>query len=261
VARTPHALGPVRLAAMGLTLDPETPHGTRLEEVSFELRAGEILGIAGVSGNGQAELLAALSGERAAPSPATLLLDGEPAGGLSAGARRKRGLAYVPERRLGHATVPGMSLAENALLTAHRHGLVRNGLVRRDSTRKLAAETMAAFDVRAGGVLAPAESLSGGNLQKFVVGREVGLAPKVLVVAQPTWGVDVGATAFIRAELVRLRDSGTAVLVISEDLDELLEVSDRIAVLYRGRLTPPVDAAAHDAESIGLLMGGARAPA
>ena len=261
VARAPHPVGPVRLAAVGLTLDPETPHGTRLEDVSFALRAGEILGVAGVSGNGQAELLAALSGERAAPSPAMLLLDGESAGGLSASARRKRGLAYVPERRLGHATVPEMSLAENTLLTAHRRGLVRNGLVRRGATRKLAAETMAAFDVRAGGVLAPAESLSGGNLQKFVVGREVGLAPKVLVVAQPTWGVDVGATAFIRAELVRLRDAGAAVLVVSEDLDELLEVSDRIAVLYRGRLTPPVDAAAHDAESIGLLMGGAHASA
>ena len=258
VGRAPHAFGSVRLAAKGLTLDPETPHGTRLEGVSFELRAGEILGIAGVSGNGQSELLAAISGERLASSPAMILLDGEPAGGLSAGARRKRGLAYVPERRLGHATVPAMSLAENALLTAHRRGLVRSGLVRRDAARRFASETMRAFDVRAGGVLAPAESLSGGNLQKFVVGREVGLAPKVLVVAQPTWGVDVGATAFIRAELVRLRDAGTAVLVISEDLDELLEVSDRIAVLSRGRLTPPVIASVHDAESIGLLMGGAR---
>jgi simple sugar transport system ATP-binding protein len=151
-----------------------------------------------------------------------------------------------------------MSLAENTLLTAHRRGLVRNGLVRRGAARQLAAETVKAFDVRAGGVLAPAESLSGGNLQKFVVGREVGLAPQVLVVAQPTWGVDVGATAFIRAELVRLRDAGAAVLVVSEDLDELLELSDRIAVLYQGRLTPPADASTHSAESIGLLMGGAR---
>jgi simple sugar transport system ATP-binding protein len=210
-----------------------------------------------VSGNGQQELLAALSGERRVAARAVQLC-GQPVGALDADARRARGLAFVPEERLGKGAVPEMTLAENALLTAHRKGLVRRGLVAHRKVRAFAAEIIREFGVKAGGPQAVARSLSGGNLQKFIVGREIRQQPKVMIAAQPTWGVDVGASAQIRQALLDLRDAGCAVLVISEELDELFEICDRLAVIARGRLSPAVAVTETDAERIGLLMGGAR---
>jgi simple sugar transport system ATP-binding protein len=149
-----------------------------------------------------------------------------------------------------------MSLADNALLTAHRKGLVAHGFVRGAAVRAYASDTITSYGVKASGPDAAARSLSGGNLQKFIVGREIRQAPRVMIAAQPTWGVDVGASAQIRQALLDLRDAGCAVLVVSEELDELFEVCDRIAVIAQGRLSEPVPVAQTDAERIGLLMAG-----
>ena len=185
------------------------------------------------------------------------MLCGKPAGRLGAAARRRRGLAFVPEERLGRGAVPEMSLAENALLTTRKGGLVRHGFIRSGAVRACAAKIIAAFGVRTPDPEAAARSLSGGNLQKFIVGREISQQPKVLIAAQPTWGVDVGASAQIRQALIDLRDQGVAVLVVSEELDELMEISDRLAVIAQGRMSEPRPAHSTSAEEIGLLMAGA----
>ncbi len=254
--RRPHRPGDVLLSVKGLSVASDDPFGTSLDNVSFDVHAGEVFGIAGVSGNGQAELLAALSGEARGASADAVTICGKAAGRLGAGARRRLGFAFVPEERLGRGAVPAMSLAENALLTAHRQQMVRSGWIRARAMRAFAARCIEAFDVRCGGPDALAQSLSGGNLQKFIVGREVLQAPKVLVVAQPTWGVDVGASAFIRQQLLDLSARGVAVLVISEELDELFDICDRIAVLAGGRLSPVRKTGETNAEEIGLWMAG-----
>jgi simple sugar transport system ATP-binding protein len=153
-----------------------------------------------------------------------------------------------------------MSLADNALLTGARAGMVRHGLVQRGVARQSARATIAEFKVKASSELATAERLSGGNLQKFIVGREIRLAPRVLVAAQPTWGVDVGAAQLIHRALVSLRDGGSAVLVVSEELDELFTLCDRIAVLTAGRLSAPQPVSQLSVEAVGLLMAGAAPP-
>ncbi len=253
---TPREAGEARLELRGLTLASTDPFGTSLHSIDLEVRAGEIVGIAGVSGNGQSELLAAISGERPVANASAVSICGSASGTLDAAQRRRLGLSFVPEERLGRGAVPEMSLADNALLTAHGAGLVRNGLVRADAAREFARSTIAAFDVKAGSELSPANSLSGGNLQKFIVGREVRLAPKVMVVSQPTWGVDVGAALRIRQALIDLRDSGAAVLVISEELDELYAICDRLAVLFRGKLSSAHPAAQMPVEKLGSWMAG-----
>ena len=251
--------GPVRLAVRGLSLEADTPFGVSLVDISLEVRGGEIVGVAGVAGNGQDELFAALSGETPASDRAAVEIDGRPCGRAGPGTRRRLGAAFIPEERLGHAAVPGMRLSENAVLT--RHGTDRDisvgGLLRLGRARRLAERIVSRFDVRAPAGDPEAKALSGGNLQKFVVGRELDRMPGVLAVSQPTWGVDVGAATEIRRELAALARGGAAVLAISQDLDEILEISDRIAVISRGRLSPAVPAAETTREAIGLLMGGA----
>ena len=249
--------GAPALVVDALDVRAADPFGTTLRGISFAVHAGEIVGIAGVSGNGQKELLAALSGERTQSRRNAIVLCGKPAGRLGAAARRRRGLAFVPEERLGRGAVPEMSLAENALLTTRKGGLVRRGFIRGDAVRACATKIIAAFGVRTPDAEAAARSLSGGNLQKFIVGREISQQPKVLIAAQPTWGVDVGASAQIRQALIDLRDQGVAVLVVSEELDELMEISDRLAVIAQGRLSEPKPVHATSAEEIGLLMAGA----
>ena len=249
------------LEVRGLTYVNDDPFGASLEDINLTVNRGEIMGIAGISGNGQAELLAALSGE-VQTAAASVLIEGVPVGHLHAGQRRDGGLAFVPEERLGRGAVPAMSLAENFILTAHRQPeLCRHGLLDFARAREFAARCIERFDVRCNGVKAAARSLSGGNLQKFIVGREIMQAPRLMIVAQPTWGVDVGAAAFLRQTLLDLSRSGVAVLVISEELEELFEISDRIAVLAGGKLSQPVLIEETDAERIGLLMSGVQAQA
>jgi simple sugar transport system ATP-binding protein len=247
-----------RLVVSKLSLEPDDPHGTHLQEVSLEVRGGEIVGIAGVSGNGQDELFAALSGERLSPGEGAIVIDGHAAGLLGVTERRRLGAAFVPEERLGHGTAPRMKLSENALLTGHAaSGMVNRGFVNRPATLASVDRTTKTFDVRKAKRDPEAVSLSGGNLQKFIVGREILREPGVLVVSQPTWGVDAGAAAVIRQALIDLAARGAAVLVVSQDLDELAEIADRIAVMFHGKLSAPLSAAEATRETLGLLMGGA----
>src|SRR5712671_6895114 len=246
-----------RLVVTRLTLEPDDPHGIRLESISVEVKGGEILGIAGVAGNGQDELFSALSGERASPDAHNVIVDGEAVGHLSVTDRRRRGVAFVPEERLGHGTAPRMKLSENALLTGHAaSGMVQHGFVNTAATLKTVDRATETFDVRKAKRDPEAASLSGGNLQKFIVGREILRNPAVLVVSQPTWGVDAGAAAVIRQALLDLAAKGAAVLVTSQDLDELAEITDRIAVMFHGRLSEPLPTAEANRETLGLLMGG-----
>lgn len=257
VDRSGRAPGEVLLDVRGLSLPAAAAEGTTLKDIAFSLRAGEVLGIGGVAGNGQEELLSALSGERPAPR-GTVLLEGADLSAAGPEARRAAGLLAAPEDRLGHAAVPGMSLTENTLLTgATRHGLARHGMVDRTAATAFADRIIQAFDVRTPGPYTAAGALSGGNLQKFVIGREVLGRPRVLAVNQPTWGVDAGAAAAIRQALLDLARNGAGVIVISQDLDELLELADRFAALNAGRLSPPVATEGLTLEQIGLMLGGA----
>jgi general nucleoside transport system ATP-binding protein len=250
-----------RLVIYRLSLEPDDPHGAKLDNVSLEVRGGEIVGIAGVAGNGQDELFSVLSGERLSPGEGAIVIDGQAVGLVGVNRRRRLGAAFVPEERLGHGTAPRMKLSENALLTGHAaSGMVKKGFIDRLATLASVDRTTKTFDVRKAKRDPEAVSLSGGNLQKFIVGREILRNPGVLVVSQPTWGVDAGAAATIRQALVDLAARGSAVLVISQDLDELAEISDRVAVMFHGRLSSPLDARDATRETLGLLMGGAEVP-
>ncbi|MDP1692268.1 MAG: ABC transporter ATP-binding protein [Burkholderiaceae bacterium] len=249
------ALGALALEVKNLSLAPDSIYGVPLEKISLQVRAGEVLGIAGVSGNGQQELLAALSGEDRRAKAGSIQLFGQDIARAGPARRRTLGLHFVPEERLGRGAVPTLSLAANTLLTRHE-SLRAFGWIDMAATRALATRLIERFKVKAGGADAAAKSLSGGNLQKFIVGREIDAQPRVLIVAQPTWGVDVGAAAQIRAELLALRDAGCAVLVVSEELDELFELSDRLVVIARGRLSPGVPAREASIERIGQWMAG-----
>jgi general nucleoside transport system ATP-binding protein len=251
------AVGEPRLAVDALSLAAEQPFGTDLRSIAFEVRGGEIFGIAGLAGNGQTELFGALSGERTMARTAAIRIDGREVGRLDAKARRDLGLACVPEERDGHGAVADMSLVENALLSGYRRmKLVAAGFIRSGAASRYADAIVDRFRVVASSAEATASSLSGGNLQKFVVGREILQTPGVLVAAQPTWGVDAGAAAAIHQALIDLAANGTAVLVISQDLDELLTLTDRLAVINEGVLSPPLVTHQASVEEIGLLMGG-----
>ena len=252
----PQEAGEVRLNVDKLSLSTIDPFGTTLKEIDLAVKSGEIVGIAGISGNGQKELLAALSGESLSPRAANVTLLGQAVGRMKPSQRRRLGLTLVPEERLGRGAVPAMSLAQNALLTGARQGMVRHGLIRHAEVRRFAREVIARFAVKCGSEESPAASLSGGNLQKFIVGREAMLKPQVMIVAQPTWGVDVGAAQLIWQALIDLRKQGVALLVISEEIDELFAISDRICVLADGRLSPQVALADTNIEQIGNWMSG-----
>jgi simple sugar transport system ATP-binding protein len=252
----PGELGEVRLQLNRLSRVSDDPFGTDLQDIELEVRSGEILGIAGVSGNGQQELLYALSGEEPLNDADAIVICGKSSGRDQPDRRRSNGMGFVPEERLGRGAVPRMSLTENALLTAHQAGMLKHGMIQFDKIAAFARKCIADFNVKCGGEEHAANSLSGGNLQKFIMGREILLAPKLLVVAQPTWGVDVGAAAFIRQELIDLRSGGAAILVISEELEELFEISDRIAVIAEGRLSPAKQLADTNIDEIGVWMSG-----
>ncbi len=249
--------GETRLAVEGLTRPSADMHGVDLQDICFEVKAGEILGIAGVAGNGQSELLLSLSGEQLADRAEVIRVDGQPAGRLGVDARRELGVCAVPEERNGHAAVPGMSLVENVVLSGHhRLKLLTSIFIRTAAARRFAETVVEKFDVRTPGTATSAGSLSGGNLQKFVVGREVLQAPGVLVVSQPTWGVDAGAAAAIHQALADMAREGAAIVVISQDLDELFGITDRLAVINVGVLSTALVTADASVAEIGLLMGG-----
>ncbi|MEO8245228.1 MAG: ABC transporter ATP-binding protein [bacterium] len=251
------SFGGAKLVVKGLNVPKDGPFGTALKDIGFSVAAGEIFGIAGVAGNGQNALLLALSGEVAVADHKAVTVAGAEIGQLSAKERRLAGMATVPEERNGHAAVPDFSLSDNTILTGRdRLGMVRGGMINGGAARTYAGEVIKSFAVKATGPGAFAESLSGGNLQKFIMGREILQKPDVLVVSQPTWGVDAGAAAAIHQALVDLAGTGSAIVVISQDLDELLSLCDTLAVINEGRLSAPMKVADAKIDEIGLLMGG-----
>jgi general nucleoside transport system ATP-binding protein len=265
----PAVAGGEVLEVKGLSLHRADEFGVDLDGITLTVRAGEVLGIAGVSGNGQKELLYALSGEDTRAPADSIQMRGNEMQSPSAGGarrmesvahyppqrRRAMGLHFVPEERLGRGAVPSMSLAHNLLLTRGQ-AVGKAGWIDVKALRAQAQQIIARFNVKAGGPDAPARSLSGGNLQKFIVGREIEAAPKLLIISQPTWGVDVGASAQIRAEILALRDAGCAVLVVSEELDELFEIADRLQVMAKGHISPSVNIKDATVEQIGEWMSG-----
>mgnify|MGYP004447160777 CR=1 FL=1 len=247
--------GDTLLQVQELSWQTDDPFGTSLKNIGFSLRAGEIVGIAGVAGNGQEELLKVLSGEITLKGEA-IRFTGEAIDRLPPGARRARGLAVVPEERLGRGAVPVMSLADNALLTAAGQGLVRSGVIRRQRVREFARDVISRFGVRCSGEQSSASSLSGGNLQKYILGREACQSPRLLVASHPTWGVDVGSAVAIHQALVKLRDEGAAILLISEDLDELYQLCHRMGAICNGRLSPLAPASELSINQLGQWMAG-----
>ena len=250
--------GAAFLQVSGLNWHNPDPFGCSLSDIDLQVRSGEIVGIAGVAGNGQDELLALLSGEQTLPrdAAATIRFREHAVADQRPDARRKLGLAFVPAERLGHGAVPDMSLADNALLTAFQQGLVSHGLIERGKVETLARTIIQRFGVKTPDTHTAARSLSGGNLQKFILGREILQQPKLLIAAHPTWGVDVGAAATIHRALIALRDAGAAILVISEDLDELFQISDRLGALCSGRLSALQDTAQTRLSDVGGWMAG-----
>ncbi|NBZ98290.1 MAG: ATP-binding cassette domain-containing protein [Betaproteobacteria bacterium] len=247
--------GAVLFEVKNLSLPKEDQFGVDLSQVSLQVRAGEVVGIAGVSGNGQRELLYALSGEDTRAQAQAVQLLGQAVGQSGPDQRRQAGLHFVPEERLGRGAVPSLSLAQNMLLT-RSEAMSQSGWIHTPVLQTQAQKIIDRFNVKANGTQAAAKSLSGGNLQKFIVGREIDANPRVLLVSQPTWGVDVGAAAQIRSELLALRDAGCAVLVVSEELDELFEISDRLYVMANGKLSPSIDRKDATVAQIGEWMSG-----
>ena len=255
--RVDKVYGAVRLKINNLTTSDAGDQGITLKNINLSVRSGEIVGIAGVAGNGQRRLMSALIGESKSDQPDTVVIDETPSGSLSPDARRAIGLCCVPEERLGHAAVPDMTLIENTILTARvRKGLCNKGFLDIPAARAMAEDVVKVFKVKTSGVDHVARSLSGGNLQKFIMGREMMQDPDVFIASQPTWGVDAGAASEIHEAIIQLAKKGAAVLMISQDLDELFAIADRIAVIADGRLSSPTDVAELTTEKIGREMGG-----
>ncbi len=254
-------LGEERLTVTGLSKESDDPFGVNLDKISFAVRAGEILGVAGVAGNGQVELMEVLIGEVLSDND-TIKIDGMAVGHTNPTQRRERGMCSVPEERLGHGAVPDMSLWENTILSARSHkGMENNGILDLGVAQGFGREIVDEFDVKAAGIASVASSLSGGNLQKFIVGREILQTPTILIILQPTWGVDAAAAADIHRSLQDLAKGGAAILVISQDLDELMLISTNFAVISEGKLSDPLPTGSISIEEIGLLMGGVHSSA
>ena len=254
IATHESAAGQIALEVRNLSMRGMNPADS-LHDISFDVRSGEIVGIAGISGNGQQPLMGALAGERLAEPNAIRLFD-QPVGALGTAQRRALGLRYVPEQRLGHAAVSNMTLGENASLTdAAVHA---SSVLNVTRARAFTAQILERFRVRASGADQKIETLSGGNLQKFIVGREVLPEPRVLLLDQPTSGVDAGSAASIRNELIALRARGCAILIVSEDIDELYQLADRLIVIARGRAMPPRRTRDLTMAELGRLMSGPR---
>jgi simple sugar transport system ATP-binding protein len=248
--------GPVVLSVRNLAV---TIGASRmLNGVTFDVRAGEIVGVAGVEGNGQRELIEAIAG---LVDPASVSgeidLNGRALAGLDARTRRERGIAHIPEDRHRRGLLLEFDLEENAILGVHYRPPVAVGaLIDDGEVRRRTADIIKRFDVRPSNPALPARALSGGNQQKLIIGREFELEPRLLLVAQPTRGVDIGAIEFIHRKLVALRDSGCAVLLVSAELEEVMSLSDRLLVIHNGRVAGEVDPALASPADVGLLMTG-----
>jgi len=254
------SLGEVRLLLEGLTVSGDRDTEA-VDDFSLEVRSGEILGIAGVSGNGQRELAEAVAGLRPVMS-GRVLVDGQDVTDAHPSRVRSAGLAYVPEERMRDGVIGEFTVAENVMLVEHdRDPYCRRGLLRLGRIAERAVDLVERFAVKTPSLETPTRNLSGGNIQKLILARELSGGPSVLLAAQPTRGVDIGAAEYIHRRLVEEQGRGTAILVISEDLEEVMALSDRIAVMFEGRLMGIVDRADVDVAHLGLMMAGSSAAA
>ena len=256
--KAPREAGRVRLEAQNLSVER---HGRRVvDDVSFWLRGGEIVGIAGVAGNGQSELIEALMGLTAV-AHGIVQVDGHDVTHESVAAHRAGGLSYIAEDRARTASAASGSATDNLAMGFHRRApLARNGLLDPKAMRTWARTLIERFDIKIASVNTAVGTLSGGNLQKVVTARELAHNAPVLIAEQPTRGVDVGAIAFIHAELLRERERGHAILLVSAELSEILALADRILVMYEGRIVAEFARAEADEATLGLYMaGGGRA--
>ena len=233
------------------------PFLTDLKNISFKVRVGEIYGIAGVAGNGQSELMDILTGENINISFGEIIFNKKQIQSFGPQKRRDLSISFVPENRLGHSAVPELSLSENILLSQFpKNNFLKNGIILKKNVDDYANNVIKDFNVVTPGNDAKASSLSGGNLQKYVIGREISSNPKLLIISHPTWGIDAGAEHAIRESLIELSQNGTSIIVISQDLDELLEITHKISVIYNGKLSNSHKTNGIEIEKIGLLMGG-----
>jgi simple sugar transport system ATP-binding protein len=253
---TRRALGhSVFLDVRHLSIPAKKSFDIALKNINFQVKAGEIVGIAGVAGNGQEELLKALSGEERYKSK-SIWFGEYPVDKRSPLYRRRLGMSFVPEDRLGRGAVPDMNLSQNALLTSYDSGLLQNGFIKNSAVAELARNIIKKYKVKAESEHATAASLSGGNLQKFIIGREVEQDPALLIMAHPTWGVDIGAQTAIHNTIYELRDKGCAILVVSEDLDELYKISDRLGAICDGEVSPFLPTEELPLSQLGQWMAG-----
>ena len=233
------------------------PFLTDLKNISFKVRVGEIYGIAGVAGNGQSELMDILTGENTNISSGEIIFNKNKIQNFGPQKRRDLSISFVPENRLGHSAVPELSLSENILLSQFpKNNFLKNGIILKNNIDNYANNVIKDFNVVTPGNDAKASSLSGGNLQKYVIGREISSNPKLLIISHPTWGIDAGAEHAIRESLIDLAQNGTSIIVISQDLDELLEITHKISVIYNGKLSNAFNTKEVQIENLGLLMGG-----
>ncbi|MEK9743286.1 MAG: ABC transporter ATP-binding protein [Gammaproteobacteria bacterium] len=261
-ARNAKISSEIRLRVSDLSVRSDELHGTHLQGINLTVNAGEIVGIAGIAGNGQTELMSALSGETGAPEAGTIEIGSKDATRMRPMDRRQLGAVFIPEERIGQAAVSDLSLTQNSFLTsAERMGFSTRGLINWSAVAEFTDTILKDFNVRATGKDALANSLSGGNLQKFIVGREILQNPNLIVVSQPTWGVDAGAAAAIHEQIQTLVSNGAGALIISQDLDEIFALSDRIAVISQGTLSEPEPARGVTPQAVGLLMGATHSPA
>ena len=247
----------IKFRVKDLSCKYNDPFLTDLKSINFSVSKGEIFGIAGVAGNGQTELMQVLTGEDIRVQSGEILFNQKKITFSKPQERRNMSIGFVPEDRSGHSAVPELSLAENVLLCQFANNkFTKNGIINNKSISKYANEIISKFNVMTEGDGSKASSLSGGNLQKFVIGREILSKPELLIISHPTWGIDAGATQYIRNELIKLSNQGTSIIIISQDLDELIQISNRIAVIYNGELSNSLETDSLDIKKIGLLMGG-----
>ena len=233
------------------------PFLTDLKNVNFDVKEGEIFGIAGVAGNGQSELMDFLTGENINFDSGSIIFDNKKIETFNPKKRRDLSIAFVPENRLGHSAVPELSLSENILLSQFPgNNFTNNGIINYQQIHKYVNSVINKFNVVTPDSEVKASSLSGGNLQKFVIGREILSNPKLLIISHPTWGIDAGAEFAIRESLISLSKKGTSIIVISQDLDELFEITHRLSVIFNGNLSNSYQTKDVSLEKIGLLMGG-----
>ncbi len=252
-----HIKNEINFSVKDISCSFNDPFYTDLKNISFNVNVGEIFGIAGVAGNGQSELMDILVGENTLINSGELIFNNINIESLNPQKRRDLSMAFVPENRLGHSAVPELTLVENILLSQFPDNeFSKNGILKNKSIEEYSIKVIKDFNVVTPGPDAKASSLSGGNLQKFVIGREISSKPKLLIISHPTWGIDAGAEHSIRESLIELSKNGTSIIVLSQDLDELIEITHRIAVIFDGKLSKPFNTKDVDISKLGLLMGG-----